>query len=648
MGMGALLLVATFALIVSVTQLRVVPQMTEQVNQQAQIRLSDVASQLGQSLTEGEVLTQSMALLAQSLPLDKEAFNQHLPALIDQFGDGNIAGGGIWPEPGAFATGVDRHSFFWSRDSAGKLNFANDYNDPAGGGYHNEGWYTVGRSLSAGQCAWSEAYQDPGFPPMVTCTVAIKRQGSFWGVATVDLMLSGLQGLFEQQNAASGGYVFAVDQIDQVVSFPGIRSADLNMTPLADVVSSDASLKPLQQALGNGQMVQQLPEGVVEGDASTLVLKSMPEQGWTLGLVMPDSVALEPVNDLAIGLYVTLLPFLAVFVGGIVLYARRVLSWVENTTGQIRLLNEGGSKAKLSVEKMDEIGQLQTAVNDYGEHLSGIQKTIAEEAVDVRKNAQSLNNLSSTLQNRAAKQMDENNTLAAAIDEMSASAQQVSDNTHTAAETAQQATEIVAQGSQVINQTGEATEQLAKALTETADVIQRLSQDSQQVGAVLDVIKSISEQTNLLALNAAIEAARAGEQGRGFAVVADEVRTLAGRTSASASEIEQMIAQLQDAAQQGVAVIETSQGLSDASRERAEKARQSFEDIVEAFSNINERTDIIAVAADEQARVSAEIGNLAERIRTISEQNADDANELSEMSAQADEVSNRLYKISRS
>lgn len=197
--------------------------------------------------------------------------------------------------------------------------------------------------------------------------------------------------------------------------------------------------------------------------------------------------------------------------------------------------------------------------------------------------------------------------------------------------------------------------QMTEQVNQQAQI--RLSDVASQLGQSLTEGEVLTQSMALLAqslpldkeaLNAAIEAARAGEQGRGFAVVADEVRTLAGRTSASASEIEQMIAQLQDAAQQGVAVIETSQGLSDASRERAEMARQSFEDIVEAFSNINERTDVIAVAADEQARVSAEIGNLAERIRTISEQNADDANELSEMSAQADEVSNRLYKISRS
>lgn len=202
-------------------------------------------------------------------------------------------------------------------------------------------------------------------------------------------------------------------------------------------------------------------------------------------------------------------------------------------------------------------------------------------------------------------------------------------------------------GFDVIEQNAEAIRQLFDKLTESAGAIQQLSDDSQQVGQVLEVIMNISEQTNLLALNAAIEAARAGESGRGFAVVADEVRNLASKTQQSAVEIENMIKKLQDAAKNGVGVIEQCRVYSEEVNERSLTTRTQYEQIVDAFQDIKERSTNIAVATEEQAQVTENVDRLAERIREISDRNAQDAEKFRKVSMDATEQAHRLYEISQ-
>lgn len=645
---GATLLAASVISIYLIMNFLAYPRLHQQATATAQLRVENTASHVETTLASAGALTQSMAALAESLPLDKAAFIAQLEGVVDQFGNGDIAGGGIWPESNALIDGVDRASLFWARSGSGNLALLEDFNDPNGTGYHNESWYTVGKNLASGQCAWSEAYLDTvSGVMMTTCTVAIRRNNQFWGVATVDLMLSGLSSLLQEQNDLSQGFFFVVDQTSRVIAMPGLRQQNFATKSLSEIASADSSLTGLVDALNNGETGVELAEGAIADDQSLLVIKKMEKQNWTVGMLLPEAVALASLNTISNTLYVTLLSLIAIFVAALVMFGQHLLSWIDETTQQVRSLVNGTIDNRLKIGRDDEIGRLRTAVNDYGEHLGKILVSISHEATDIKSGAEALSHLSGTLTNRAQQQMDENYTLASAINQMSVSAKDVSDNTVTAAETAEQASELVIEGQQVVSQSGEATSQLADALNSASQVIDRLATDSQQVGAVLDVIKTISEQTNLLALNAAIEAARAGEQGRGFAVVADEVRTLAGKTQDSAQEIEVMITQLQGAATEGVAVIERSQSLSEQSMTHAATVQDRFGKIVDAFSNIKERTASIATTAEEQSKVTSEIHQLAERIREISEQNAEDATKLNVMSDSSTELAQRLHTISR-
>ena len=203
---------------------------------------------------------------------------------------------------------------------------------------------------------------------------------------------------------------------------------------------------------------------------------------------------------------------------------------------------------------------------------------------------------------------------------MTATVQEVARNATSAAHAALQANEHSSHGKRIVEATMESIADLSSELQNVTDVINTVSKNSEAIGAVIDVIKGVAEQTNLLALNAAIEAARAGEQGRGFAVVADEVRTLASRTQKSTGEIENMIELLQKAAQQAVTAVNTSRDKSQQSVEHAASAGDSLTTITQSVTEINDMNTLIASAAEEQSSVTEDINKNIVGIRVAAEQ----------------------------
>ena len=282
----------------------------------------------------------------------------------------------------------------------------------------------------------------------------------------------------------------------------------------------------------------------------------------------------------------------------------------------------GDLSATIEVNRRDEIGQLMQAMQQMGAGLSSIVSGLQAGIEQLASSAQSLSAVTEQTNLEVSSQKEETEQVATAMNQMTATVHDVARNAEEAAQAAQTADGKVESGQQVVRQSMARIEQLADSATSASSSIESLSAEIQNIGTVLGVIKSVAEQTNLLALNAAIEAARAGEQGRGFAVVADEVRALAKRTQQSTEEIERLVSALRLAAQSSVQQIQNSGELVKLAVSDALQTESALGSIAAAVSLIQQMNQQIAAAAEEQSSVAEEINRSVTSIRASADQSS--------------------------
>jgi methyl-accepting chemotaxis protein len=286
----------------------------------------------------------------------------------------------------------------------------------------------------------------------------------------------------------------------------------------------------------------------------------------------------------------------------------------------------------------DMIGDIVDAFNQMAANLRNMIGKISGATTQLAAAAEETSSITEETSRGVQAQQAEIDSIAAAMNEMTATVQEVARNAADASSAADKADREAKSGALVATEAIGGIDSLVAEVNSASSVIRNLEQESENIGSVLDVIRGIAEQTNLLALNAAIEAARAGEQGRGFAVVADEVRTLASRTQQSTQEIQDMILRLQDGAVNAVKVMEAAQGKAQSSSDLVEKAAESLAMIAGSVSSINDMSAMIASAAEEQSSVAAEMQSNMNNIREVADRSADGA----QQTAQASEELARL------
>lgn len=307
----------------------------------------------------------------------------------------------------------------------------------------------------------------------------------------------------------------------------------------------------------------------------------------------------------------------------------------------------GDLTVRIDSHSQDEVGDLVHWFNQFMEKLQGVVKDIVNASKPLTQLALNLNQLTDDTNRTIDVQQNAANQAKAAVDDMTKSVTAVAESAAEAANAAGDASSAADDGQTVVNHTVQSIQQLAANVDSSAEVIRKLEADSNQVGVVLDVIKGIAEQTNLLALNAAIEAARAGEQGRGFAVVADEVRTLASRTQQSTEQIQKTIEQLQNAARSAVNVMAKGTEQATNSVETANKAGASLAVITETISRITQMNDQIARATGEQQSVASVISLNVDEIHQRTEETALSSGKLASVSGELAQLAKHLESITQ-
>ncbi len=308
----------------------------------------------------------------------------------------------------------------------------------------------------------------------------------------------------------------------------------------------------------------------------------------------------------------------------VVLYViiARALAVLPRVADELRKVAQGDLTSACELRRDDEIGRLVQALNDMRGQLRGVVAGITGASQTLASAAEEMSSITAETEAGVGRQRSETEQVATAMNEMTATAQDVAGNIAHAARAAEDAHRETLNGEAIVEAAVRRIGELASQIEGSGETVSQMERHSEEISSVLDVIRGVAEQTNLLALNAAIEAARAGEHGRGFAVVADEVRTLASRTQKSTEEINRMIEQLRGATGRVVEAMGSSREQARDAVERASAAGESLGTIASAVSRINEMSTQIASAAEEQSAVSEEINRSVLSIREMNEENA--------------------------
>lgn len=389
----------------------------------------------------------------------------------------------------------------------------------------------------------------------------------------------------------------------------------------------------------------------IDSDTVSTVSSKAISQAYALfDVILPELIELfeQRIVDETIAKYTALSVVILVLALIVYLFFGFYASIKENISlvGQsIQEIADGKLYARLELEAQDEMQQIAIDFNGMAEKFEALVQQIVSATSQLAKTSDEYAAISKGSSNNLENQNKETEQVVTAMNEMSATVSEVARNASDAATAAANADSEAASGQQIVHQTTDSIAALATEVENAAGVIQALAKESEAIGGVLDVIKGIAEQTNLLALNAAIEAARAGEQGRGFAVVADEVRTLASRTQESTKEIESMIERLQAGANNAVNVMDVGQNRAQEGVEHSNNAATALTRITDAVTIINEMNTQIASAAEEQSATTEEINRNIVSINTLAEQTLDGAYQSTAASEELASLASDLNKL---
>lgn len=503
-------------------------------------------------------------------------------------------------------------------------------------------WYQ--EANAAGKQIITTAYTDAITKALlVTIAEPVRKNGQFVGVVGADVLIDQLVSDVISLDVGDNAYAMLIDATDG--TFLAHPDSALSLKPVSQL-SNDISMSTIENAVRTGS-IEIINE---RGKEKLLYFTKVPDTNWIFAVQMDrateeasHSTLLTQLITTAVVITLVVIALVSWLVGFLFRDLNRVSLALEEIAS-----GEGDLTQRLEPKSDDEIGQLAENFNRFVGNMHTMVLKLSEVSASLANQARQTASQAEERSARIQMQQDEINMVATAVNEMAAATQEIAGNADHTAQNSSEAVGACEHGTGQVTQTQSSIQNLAQEVQVATNVILELEEHGNSINAILSNIQGIAEQTNLLALNAAIEAARAGEQGRGFAVVADEVRVLSQRTHGSTQEIQQTIELLQGTTGKAVSIMNDSRSLAETSVDDANSAAASLTQIHAAVERISDMATQIASAAEEQASVTSEITRNTEGIRDVSNELADEAHQAAEQAAQLSELSHELEnEISR-
>jgi len=477
--------------------------------------------------------------------------------------------------------------------------------------------------------------------------------GKLLGIGGMDILITTIgQDLLSTIKYKGEGEAFLVTDTGKLVFFPGFNDdfkPGSQMDSINQHFSNSSGFGKLQATLA--QNSNGLADVTWQGTKYQVIFNEVksdyPVMNWKLGFLVPAQLIAEPVEA---AFWSSSITVIAIIIMIAIVVWLTILPFVKRITRLQDAMKDiadgdGDLTQRIAPIKDDEIGQL---VNEFNTFIDSIQQLVKQTVVitqDVTASSEAAENISKETTDIVEAQKREIDLVATAATQLAHTSSEISNNTNQSKELVSHAEDKVTFGSEVVNQATAGMQQLSNNVDNASQVVDKLKTGTQSIGDVVTVIRSIAEQTNLLALNAAIEAARAGEQGRGFAVVADEVRTLASRTQESTANIERIIEELQTTAVSAVSVMESSCHEAENSVQLTQQVQQVLTDIADVIGQFQSQTFEIAHAVDQQASVADEVSKNIENVRALTDNTVEASATMKTSLASLSDQSNSLSNV---